>query len=330
MPRLDLRTLTVLLAAAVTACRPPAPPAEAGAGDGNGSAAYTGPVIDVHVHAFTEASAPGFFGVEHPPTLRGETFAGVASPEEQRRETVARLRANNVVKAVVTDGGLWLDADPELEDLILVGGGMLPPDALRAQHAAGNLDVLAELAPFYQGLMADDPAVERYFALAAELGVPVGFHIFPGGPTSGPYRGMPMLDRVRAYNADPLQLEDVLVRYPDVKVYVMHGGWPYVEDMKALMYAHPQVYVDVSVVNWLLPEAELHAYLKELLDAGFGDRILYGSDQMVWPQTIDIGIASVNSAPFLTLEQKEDIFYDNAAALLGLSAEEIEAHKAGG
>ncbi len=36
---------------------------------------------------------------------------------------------------------------------------------------------------------------------------------------------------------------------------------------------------------------------------------------------------TINAAEFLKLEQKEDIFYDNAAVLLGLSEEEIKKHK---
>ena len=136
-----------------------------------------------------------------------------------------------------------------------------------------------------------------------------------------------MLGGMRTYNANPLQLEDVLVKFPDLRVYIMHGGWPYVDDIKALMYAHPNVYLDIAVVNWILPREELYSYMQNLINAGFGDRMMFGSDQMVWPQTIDIGIETVNSGDFLTLEQKEDIFYDNAAKFLGLSAEEIAKHK---
>ena len=131
---------------------------------------------------------------------------------------------------------------------------------------------------------------------------------------------------VRVANANPLQLEEVLVRHPDLKVYVIHGGWPYVEDMKAMLYAHPQLHVDISGINWVLPEAELHAYLTSLVAAGYGDRIMFGSDQMVWPQTIGIAIDSVNSSD-LSLEQKAAIFYDNAARFLELSDDEIAAHK---
>ena len=80
-------------------------------------------------------------------------------------------------------------------------------------------------------------------------------------------------------------------------------------------------------MNWILPQEEFYAYLKSLIRSGFGDRIMYGSDQMVWAQTIEEGIDAVNSADFLSLEQKEDILYDNAATFLGLSEKEIQMHK---
>ncbi len=108
---------------------------------------------------------------------------------------------------------------------------------------------------------------------------------------------------------------------------ILYGAWPYVEDLKALMYAHPNVYIDVSVVNWILPQEEFNTYLKPLINAGFGDRIMFGSNQMIWPQVISVGIESINNADFLTREQKEDILYDNATKFLGLSDTEIKKHK---
>ena len=107
----------------------------------------------------------------------------------------------------------------------------------------------------------------------------------------------------------------------------MHAGWPYLEDMKALMYAHPQVYVDLGVICWAIPKKEFHNFLRGLVEAGFGNRIMFGSDQMVWVNTIDEGIKAINSADFLSMEQKENIFYNNAARFLGLTKEEIKKHK---
>ncbi|WP_228853455.1 amidohydrolase family protein [Aegicerativicinus sediminis] len=114
---------------------------------------------------------------------------------------------------------------------------------------------------------------------------------------------------MRVNNASPTQLEPVLAKFPKLKLYIMHGGWPYVEDVKALLYAHANVYVDIAVINWILPKEELYSYIKSLITAGFGDRIMFGTDQMVWPDTIDVAIETVNSAEFLTQKQKKLIFF---------------------
>ena len=64
------------------------------------------------------------------------------------------------------------------------------------------------------------------------------------------------------------------------------------------------------------------------MEAGYGDRILFGSDQMIWPGIIEPAIASIESAPFLTRRQKRDILYNNAARFLRLSKNEIARHHA--
>ena len=47
---------------------------------------------------------------------------------------------------------------------------------------------------------------------------------------------------------------------------------------------------------------------------------------MLWPETIGMAIEAIESADFLTEEQKRDIFYNNAAGFLGLSEREIKVH----
>ncbi len=307
-------TTILVLACLAVACSAPRPQTEQGLQE-----RYDGPIIDMHIHAYDDSQP--MFGMPHPPTLRGETYQSVATPLEQWESTLEQFERHNIVKALTSDGQLWVGYDP---DRILVSARNLSEEEMIALHTAGKLDAIGELNPFYAGITADDPSQEPLFALAERLGVPVGFHIMPGGPPGGIYI-LGMKD-VRVANANPLQLEEVLVRHPSLKVYVIHGGWPYVEDMKAMLYAHPQLHVDISAISWALPEAELHAYLRSLVDAGFGDRIMFGSDQMVWPQTIGIAIESVNSSD-LSLKQKAAILYENAARFLELSEDEIAAHK---
>ena len=64
------------------------------------------------------------------------------------------------------------------------------------------------------------------------------------------------------------------------------------------------------------------------MDAGLGKRLMFGSDQMQWPEAIDDAVEAIESAPFLTEEQKRDIFYNNAARFLRLSEAQIAAHHA--
>jgi predicted TIM-barrel fold metal-dependent hydrolase len=85
------------------------------------------------------------------------------------------------------------------------------------------------------------------------------------------------------------------------------------------------VYADVSVINWLAPRAEFHDYLHALMRAGNGDRLLFGSDQMRWPDAIGMAIEGVASAPFLSAAQKRAIFFDNAVRFFRLDSARVRA-----
>jgi predicted TIM-barrel fold metal-dependent hydrolase len=59
-------------------------------------------------------------------------------------------------------------------------------------------------------------------------------------------------------------------------------------------------------------------FLKSAKEYGFIDRVMFGSDQMVWPEAITSSINFLNSLDFLTKEEKQMIFYKNAKKFLGL------------
>jgi uncharacterized protein len=118
--------------------------------------------------------------------------------------------------------------------------------------------------------------------------------------------------------SNPLLLEEVLIRHPKLRVYVMHAGWPFVSEMIGLLYAHPQVYLDVAIIDWGRPEPNFHEYLRRLVEAGYSNRIMFGSDNMVWPDAIGRAVSYINSAAFLSEDQKRGIFCRNAATFLRL------------
>ena len=117
-----------------------------------------------------------------------------------------------------------------------------------------------------------------------------------------------------------------VVRHPRLRVYIMHGGYPMLDDLLALLFSHPQVYLELSMAANVETRAAYYRFLRGIVEAGYGDRVMFGSDQMVWPKLIDAAVKSLEEAPFLTAAQKRDIFYNNAARFLRLSDGEIARH----
>ncbi|HJS54789.1 MAG TPA: amidohydrolase family protein, partial [Chitinophagaceae bacterium] len=115
------------------------------------------------------------------------------------------------------------------------------------------------------------------------------------------------------------------VKHPKLRLFIMHAGWPMIDDLLAVLWTHPQVYVDVGVISFALPRKEFHKYLQRIVEAGFGKRVMFGSDQMVWPEAIEFAIESIETASFLTTQQKRDIFFNNAVRFLRLTDEQIRS-----
>lgn len=330
MKRLVVVSFLVLALARPAAAAPPSP----------------GPVIDMHLHAFRLDLPPGTPacpGDQHaqavtidpreefdPATLATceRPLLAAASDDELRQRSIGELRRHNVRRAVtegaVADVARWREEAP---DLIIPGVAFgkredLPIEEMRRLHAAGQLAVLGEVYAQYRGLRPDDPRYEPYFALAEELDIPVGIHLGEGPPGTARFPGY---DSYRVAAGSPLLLEEVLRRHPKLRIYVMHYGSPLVDEMIAMMFAYPNLYVDVSCNNWAFPRAQFHDALRRLIDAGMGKRILFGSDQMYWPGAIGEAIKAIETAPSLDPGQKRDILYNNAARFLRLDPEEIAA-----
>ncbi len=299
------------------------------------------PIIDVHLHAdHADNQGPPPVTICAPydtmpmrdPRWSGERYFAetfkkatcrhplISAPDDRalKARTLGMLDRYNIVAvtsgppALVED---WRKAAPRrIIPGIDFGASDLPSlESLRALHKAGRLSVLGEIGSQYDGVSPDDPVLEPYFALAEELDIPVAIHMGPGPPGAA-YLGSKFKMRL----SDPLLLEEVLIRHPRLRLYVMHAGWPLIDRMIALLYAHPQVYVDTGVIDYTQPRAEFWAYLKRLVDAGYGQRIMFGSDQMVWPDAIPAALSAIETAPFLTPGQKRDILYNNAARFLRL------------
>jgi uncharacterized protein len=300
------------------------------------------PIIDMHLHASTAAGqgpppVPVCPGGILPAPRRQDAFGladvmacsepllSAPTDEEIMHRTLALMERYNVIGVTSGPRQLVLQWQAAAPHRIIPAGSHASPDSIRAWVADGTFDVLGELGFQYHGLEPEDDLPQQYFALAEELDLPVGLHVGPG-PPGAPYFAAP---QYRMRLSSPLLLEETLVRRPNLRLYVMHAAWPFLDEMVALMWAHPQVYVDLGVISWAIPRAEFHRYLQRLVEAGFGKRILFGSDQMIWPETLELAIQNIENAAFLSAEQKRDIFYNNAARFLRLGEDTIAEHHRG-
>ena len=298
---------------------PAAAPAQSNTGP------YRGPIIDVHLHAETrdDLAQPA------PNPATGQMSPKTA--EEHMTRSLDIMKERNVVLGIVSGRSVaavepWDAAAP---DRIMKGIGLDDPSQFMTAQELDRLfrekrvDVFGEVAAQYAGYSPSDPAFDAYWAVAAKHGVPVGIHT-GGAPPRTPYTCCP---KFRLALGDPLLLEDLLVKYPALKVYVMHAGGFFPENALMLMTMYPQIYVDIGALSWTPIAGDLlEPFLQEAKRRRMLDRVMFGSDQMRWPEAIALAIDRVNRLDFLTVEEKAHIFYDNAAKFLGLTAEEIARH----
>jgi predicted TIM-barrel fold metal-dependent hydrolase len=302
------------------------------------------PVIDIHVHTFGGVPGVGPMCPFNPQFLAADPCSkpgpiGWAkqdctlvlepskTPEEYMKALLAeyeRLNVTAVVMGAPDAVQKWKDAAPDRIipatsfDNDIAQSSYVPVEKLREAFTKRGFKVMAEVGLQYQGISPSDPSVDAYFALAEELDVPVGIHMGTGG--SG--RANVTMPKFRGSMGNPLLLEDLLARHPKLRVWIMHAGYPMIDNLLTLLQANSQVYVDVAGLIWSYPLKEVHMYVQRIVEAGFEDRVMFGTDQMIWPKLMATSISVIEEATYLTPQQKRDILYNNAARFLRLDKAE--------
>lgn len=275
---------------------------------------YEGPVIDMHYHASGQW-------------------------EETIDNLLAQMEKHNVVLAVLNGANRelmfeWQEQAPASVKLMAspsfpCAGGMYPviypcfteeavpgwPDIewLEMEIKSGRVEALGELLYVYYGISPDHEQLMPYWELAARYDLPVGVHAAHGPPADRRKEGCcPDFD---AAMGNPVLLKPVLDKYPGLRIWLMHAGEiQFHRQAVELMKAYPNVYADMSILNSVMP-VEMHArFLKDFLNEGLEDRIMFGSDNLPY----ELIIGRLRSFDFLTEEQERKILYENASRFLQL------------
>jgi hypothetical protein len=298
------------------------------------------PIIDIHFHTFGGVPGVGPMCPFPPAFLASdprskEDSIGWAkqdcspalqpskSPDEYMKEVMAEMERLNVTAVVMGDPQSvqkWKHAAPARVipgtsfDNAMAGSKYVSLDEMRNAFTKGGFKVMGEIGLQYEGLSPSDPSVDAYFALAEELDIPVGIHMGTGG--SG--RANVAMPKFRGSMGNPLLLEDLLARHPKLRLWIMHAGYPMIDNLLTLLQANSHVYVDVAGLIWSYPAKEVNTYIQRIVDAGFEDRVMFGTDQLIWPKLMAFSISVIQNADYLTPQQKRDILYNNAARFLRL------------
>lgn len=258
--------------------------------------------------------------------------------EGARSRSLTEMSEHDVKSAVVAATSFEeIDAWSEVGDNVLVGV-MLPcpenasapffhcfpedegwPDLerLEAEILAGRVHALHEVLPSYSGISPADPRLDPYFALAHKHQIPVGVHTTKGPPAGGRFSirdGERCCALFDGEMGNPALLRPVLDRYPGMKVWLQHVGagmgdyGPFWPETLELLRDYPDVYIDLSITNGVMPMAQYEAALAHLISNGFESRIMLGSDGVPMQRILE----RLNSIDWLTAKQRSAILYDNA------------------
>ncbi len=278
------------------------------------------PIIDMHFHGpmSEDREPPIDEWLDQSEQLNVRKIALTAYPEQLAKwvpKASDKLIPSLMFPCLVQAVDVCFPYDEDWPDL----------DWVRQELEAGRIQMFGEVVTELYGVYPSDDKLEPFFALAEEFDIPFGLHMGPGpawgAKTDSIYKQFPDF-QISAGN--PLELEPVLRRHPNLRLFVMHAGWPMVDEMLTILWHNPNVYLDLGHLQIAISRAEYYHYLKRLVDAGYGDRVMYGSD--VGLDEYGEGIRAILDAEFLTESQKRDILYNNAARFLRLSAKEIAAH----
>jgi uncharacterized protein len=277
--------------------------------------------IDVHLHAMNPENfsvpATSNFGAHRKTYETNER-----DPDALLRRTIAEMDKNHISKGVISgDDGVvakWVERYPNrfLAAYNHWCDGKAETIAkFESEWKAGKWKAIGELGLPYGGHPLNDPACFPLFELAQRYDIPVFFHTGFGGPNPQ----ASFAPKFRIALSDPLMLEDVAIRFPKLKIVIMHMGWPFYDHALYMLWAYENVYLDTATVNWMLGKELFNRMLREAVESVGSDRILFGSDQMVWPQMITPAIESIRGAPFLSDQDKRNILGDNARRLLKIA-----------
>ncbi len=253
-------------------------------------------IVDVHSHVWAYPDHFSDTFREQARRAQGGIEVDLSTPIERYwascpdDETVVRVVFGGKAKL----SGLWVD-DRYVADHVADHGGLLGflsvdptqegwEEEMRHGHRELGLCGI-KLLPMYAGFMPQDERLDPLWRYATEHRLPVLLHT-----------GTTFVRQAPIACTYPRHLDEVAIRFPDVKIIMAHFGHPFEGECIAVARKHPNVYTDISALHYR--PFQFFRSLMLVQEYGVWSKVLFGTD---YPFT------TVN-ATVQTLHELNDLF----------------------
>jgi uncharacterized protein len=250
-------------------------------------------MIDCHTHLWRVGEHIGPFLLEEARRSWGMRPEQIDVSPERHREAMRGVDGAIVLgfhapymDVVVPNDYLadYIRTDPER----LVGFASVNPvergareELERCYHHLGLRGL--KLGPIYQNYDPTDEPAFPVYEFAQRQGIPIMIHQATTFPSTGHLR-----------YALPILLDEVAIRFPELKIVLAHLGHPWEADCVVTVRKHRNLYTDISALHgrpWRFYQAMITA-----VEYGIGERILFGSDfPFFTPEQTAAGLRGVNA-----------------------------------
>ncbi len=157
-----------------------------------------------------------------------------------------------------------------------------------------------KLLPHLLELRINDKKMYPLYEEACELGIPVLFHT-----------GTQFHTGTKLKYCRPIDVDEVAVDMPELRLIIAHFGWPWYEEAMAVVHRNENVYFNIA--GWA--PKRIPAFVFSYMKGPVKEKCLFGSDfPLVSRQRIVTELSSID----LPDDVREHLYNKNARKLLGL------------
>jgi len=175
-------------------------------------------------------------------------------------------------------------------------------------HAVRNLGLKGLNLQLYElKLIASDRKLYPLYEKCCELGVPINIHV-----------SVNFANRISLKYGHPIHLDQVAIDFPDLTLIASPPGWPWVHELIAVAWRHPNVYIGLNSMRPKLLMKPGSGY-EPLFTYGNGvlqDKMIFGSGWPLLP--LEQTLSEIRSLPWRP-QVLTKLLWDNAARVFGIA-----------